>query len=47
MPTIKPKDDEADKVTDDWPNELPITETELELFECHLLDIITAMVQHG
>lgn len=34
-------------VTDDWPECLPITEAELELYEHHLLDIIAAMVQHG
>ena len=49
MPGNKPKKSEipAFRVKDDWPDELPITEAELELFETHLLDMITAMVQHG
>ena len=35
------------RVTDDWSEELPITDAELDLFEAHLLDMIKAMVQHG
>ena len=34
-------------VTDDWLEQLPITDAELELFEVHMLDIITAMIQHS
>ena len=47
MPKNTPTNDKFDTVTDDWPDELPIVEAELELFERDLLDIITAMVQHG
>ncbi len=49
MPGKKPKKTEtpAFLVKDDWPEELPITDAELELFETHLLDMISAMVQHG
>jgi hypothetical protein len=35
------------KVIDDWPEDVPITEVELELFEQHMLDILTAVTQHG
>ena len=34
-------------VSTDWPDELPILETELDLFEEHLLDILTTMIQHS
>ena len=49
MPARKSKKTEvaAFRVRDDWPEILPITEAELELFEAHMLDLITIMVQHG
>jgi hypothetical protein len=49
VPSQTPKRTEAKelRVIDDWPEELPITEAELDLFEAHLLDMITAMAQHG
>ncbi len=34
-------------VKDDWTEELPILETEMNLLESQMLDIITAMVQHS
>jgi len=33
-------------VTDDWPEDMPITEAEIELFERYMLDFVTAMIQH-
>jgi len=49
VPARKSKKTEvaAFRVINDWPVELPITEAELELFEAHMLDLITIMVQHG
>jgi len=37
----------AFRIKDDWPEEMPITGAELELFEAHMLDLIAIMVQHG
>lgn len=34
-------------VIDDWPDDLPITNAELELVERELLDIVMAMFQHS
>jgi hypothetical protein len=34
-------------VKDDWSEELPVLEAEMDLLETHMLDIITAMVQHS
>jgi hypothetical protein len=31
-------------IFDDWPDELPITESELKLLEHHMLDLVTAML---
>lgn len=45
--TREQNDSRAVMVTDDWPDSLPITEEELDLFEAHFLDIVTAMIQHG
>lgn len=39
--------DLAIAIVDDWPEDLPVTALELELFESELLDIIKAMIQHG
>ncbi len=49
MPGNQPTKIEAPAfcVKDNWPEEMPITDAELDLFEEHILDIITAMVQHG
>ena len=49
MPTRQTQKSESKSfiVVDDWPDELPITEDELDLLEVHFLDIITAMTQHG
>lgn len=44
---LKRHSDLAINVIDDWPEDLPITEVELEFFESEMLDIITAMFQHG
>ena len=48
MSDHKTKNAETDgfAITNDWPEDLPITEAELDLFETHMLDIITAMIQH-
>ncbi|HEY9079476.1 hypothetical protein [Magnetovibrio sp.] len=34
-------------VSTNWPDELPVVDAEMDLFEEHLLDILTAMFQHG
>lgn len=39
--------DASATVVDDLPDALTITEDELALYEAHLLDILTAMIQHG
>jgi hypothetical protein len=32
------------RVADDWHEELPVTEEELQLLECHLGELIAAMI---
>ena len=48
MPGHKKDTIEAEAVViNDWSDGPPITEAELELFERHMFDIITAMIQQG
>jgi len=34
-------------VKDDWSKELPILESEMDLLEAYMLDVITAMIQRN